>query len=113
MNSHGYCPYRIQTRRSQVGCAIRKEKEELCYSQEIKPMIYQNEGFYCSKHQVKISKDIYIKIEKIIDTIVTMQGVESTICYNLWPMMKRFREFERMKYTYQHDNDDDHPPMAT
>lgn len=84
-----------------------------------KTSISQDEGFYCSKHQVTVSKDIYIKIEQISNMIMTIQDVES-ISTNLWPMLtgkvkleeEDLGKLERLRYR-KHYNDDDHPPMGT
>ena len=96
MKPHGYCPYRIQMQDLTVGCTVREKKVISCYSQELQPLISQNEEFYCPKQHITISQEIYIEIEEIINRLITIQDRES-ISYNLRPILKGTQQ-ERLKY---------------
>jgi hypothetical protein len=120
MKTDGYCPFRISTENFQAGCVLQLGGKILCYSQEQRPLLSQDEGFFCPKVKFTLSPDTYAEIEQITHMILTIQDTDNT-CYNLWPMLTGVAnpkhsvktEIERLMHKHRHDNDDDHPPMAT
>lgn len=84
--NRGFCPYRVQKGNFQAGCALQLGREVLCYSQDHKPLLSQDNGYFCPKLKFTLSFGTYAEIEQITHMILAIQDTDNT-CYNLWPML--------------------------
>ncbi len=82
----GYCPFRIEKGNFQAGCVLQLGRETLCYSQEHKPLLFENDRPICPKIGFKLTKETYTEIEHITNLILTIQDEDRT-SYNLWPLL--------------------------
>lgn len=88
----GVCPFRVKTANYQPGCVLQMGKESLCYTQDIRPLLY-NKGkneevhYFCPLlTKVTLSVETYKEIENLIESVLPIQDREE-ICINLWPML--------------------------
>ncbi len=87
--SQGFCPFRVEVSDFQAGCVLRMGTESTCYTQDIKPLLQTKDSkdYYCPLLKFDLSQETYLAIERLIETILTIQDSENT-GINIWPMVK-------------------------
>ncbi|MFW9905308.1 MAG: hypothetical protein ACFFFH_13290 [Candidatus Thorarchaeota archaeon] len=81
-----FCPFRILVGNFQAGCVAQIGRNSLCYSQDARPLLPQNDHFFCPLLNIKISMDIYEYLERILTPILDIQDEEST-GISVWPLL--------------------------
>ncbi|MFW9853460.1 MAG: hypothetical protein ACFFFG_00270 [Candidatus Thorarchaeota archaeon] len=84
--SRGLCPFRIQLPDFQSGCVLQLKKEATCYTQDLRPLMHQNNQYTCPLLGVRIDEKLYAKIEILVDQVLAIQ-TDDEICSNCWPML--------------------------
>ena len=81
-----FCPFRILIGDFQAGCVAQMGANSLCYSQDARPLLAQNDHFLCPLLNIKISKEIYEYLERILTPILDIQDEENT-GISVWPLL--------------------------
>jgi hypothetical protein len=84
-----FCPFRILIGDFQAGCVAQMGKDSLCYSQDPRPLLPQNNNsnhFFCPLLNIKISKEINEYLERILTPILDIQDEENT-AISIWPLL--------------------------
>lgn len=92
--SQGFCPFRVEVSDFQAGCVLRMGTESTCFTQDIKPLLSQDEGYFCLLLKFNLSQEMYLAIERLIELVLTIQDSENT-GINIWPIVKGL---SKMKY---------------
>ncbi|MFX1505202.1 MAG: hypothetical protein ACFFDC_03715 [Promethearchaeota archaeon] len=81
-----FCPFRILIGDFQAGCVAQMGKNSLCYSQDARPLLSQNNHFFCPLLNIQISKETYEYLERVLTPILDIQDEENT-GISVWPLL--------------------------
>ena len=81
-----FCPFRILVGDFQAGCVAQMGKDSLCYSQDVRPLLPQNNHFFCPLMNITISNETYQYLERILTPLLEIQDVENT-GISIWPLL--------------------------
>ncbi len=82
-----YCPFRVQTPDHQAGCTFQLGVAIKCYSQENRPLLRKNKGFYCPQMGLRITFKTFQQLNSLLCPLMQIQD-EFEIAINVWPTMK-------------------------
>ncbi|MFX1516799.1 MAG: hypothetical protein ACFFC6_10840 [Promethearchaeota archaeon] len=81
-----FCPFRILVGDFEAGCVAQMGKGSLCYSQDSRPLLSQNNHFFCPLLNISFSTEIYQYLEEILEPILEIQDEENT-GISVWPLL--------------------------
>ena len=81
-----FCPFRILVGDFEAGCVAQMGKSSLCYSQDARPLLSQNNHFFCPLLNISFSTEIYQYLEEILEPILEIQDEENT-GISVWPLL--------------------------
>lgn len=81
-----FCPFRILIGDFQAGCVAQMRKDSLCYSQDARPLLSQNNHYFCPLLKITISYEIFQHLERILAPILEIQDEENT-GISVWPLL--------------------------
>ncbi|MHA2202629.1 MAG: hypothetical protein ACW991_02960 [Candidatus Hodarchaeales archaeon] len=81
-----FCPFRILIGDFQAGCVAQMGKDTLCYSQDARPLLPQNDQYFCPLLNITIPTEIYQYLERILASLLEIQDEENT-GISVWPLL--------------------------
>ena len=84
-----FCPFRVLIGNFQAGCVAQMGKDSLCYSQDARPLLPQNDQndhYFCPLLNISISTEVYQYLERILTPILEIQDEENT-GISVWPLL--------------------------
>ncbi|UCG04539.1 MAG: hypothetical protein JSW11_11255 [Candidatus Heimdallarchaeota archaeon] len=81
-----FCPFRILVGDFQAGCVAQMGKDSLCFSQDARPLLPQNNHFFCPLTNIRISNEIHQHLERILAPLLEIQDEENT-GISVWPLL--------------------------
>ncbi|MFX1334974.1 MAG: hypothetical protein ACFFAM_11105 [Promethearchaeota archaeon] len=88
ITQRSFCPFRTLLNDFQAGCVVQMGKDTLCYSQDARPLLYQNDHCYCPFIDFSISSNNCQDLERILAPILEIQDEEST-GFSVWPLLSK------------------------
>ncbi len=82
----GFCPFRIEKGSFQAGCVLQLGKETLCYTQDARPLINQENQYFCPRLNFNLSRETYEEIDVLVTPVLAIQDEENT-GINIWPLV--------------------------
>ena len=86
-HSFSFCPFRVQTNDHQAGCTLQLSTTIRCYTQELRPLLRDNDFFQCPQTGIKIDLKTSNQLEFLLTPLLRVQD-EFEIAINIWPTVK-------------------------